>query len=178
MAKIILGVTGSIAAYKANDIVSKLKKNKHEVVVCLTNKGSELVNSLTLQTLSKNKVYQDIIQDDQPDFVAHIELAKWADLIVIAPATATTIARLAHGIADDMLSAVVLAGYQKKLIIAPAMNEMMYANPITQNNIKILKDMYRAIEVEPKTALLACGDYGKGALANVDDIIDMIEENL
>ena len=178
MAKILLGVCGSIAAYKANDIVSKLKKKNHEVIVCLTQKASCLVNKLTLQTLSKNKVYQDIIEDDSADFVAHIELAKWADLIIVAPATATTIARIAHGFADDMLSAAILAGHQKTLLIAPAMNENMYSNPITQQNIKIIKDILNAKEIEPKTALLACGDYGKGALADVDVIIQAIEEEL
>lgn len=172
---IVLGVTGSIAAYKAADIISRLKKLGHEVDVILTESGSRIITPITLQTLSKNKVYMDMFEEITPKEVKHISLAEKADLMLIAPATANIIGKIANGIADDFLSTVVMAAANTTLVyIAPAMNTNMYENPIVQANIEKLRSYgYRFIE--PKESLLACGTVGKGALADVDDIIKVIE---
>ena len=175
---IVLGVTGSIAAYKAADIISRLKKLGHEVDVILTESGSRIITPITLQTLSKNKVYMDMFEEITPKEVKHISLAEKADLVLIAPATASIIGKIANGIADDFLSTVVMAAANTTPVyIAPAMNTNMYENPIVQANIEKLRSYgYRFIE--PKESLLACGTVGKGALADVDDIIKVIEGSL
>ena len=172
---IVLGVTGSIAAYKAADIISRLKKQGHEVDVILTESGSRIITPITLQTLSKNKVYMDMFEEITPKEVKHISLAEKADLMLIAPATANIIGKIANGIADDFLSTVVMAAANTTPVyIAPAMNTNMYENPIVQANIEKLRSYgYRFIE--PKESLLACGTVGKGSLADVDDIIKVIE---
>ena len=172
---IVLGVTGSIAAYKAADIISRLKKLGHEVDVILTESGSRIITPITLQTLSKNKVYMDMFEEITPKEVKHISLAEKADLMLIAPATANILGKIANGIADDFLSTVVMAAANTTPVyIAPAMNTNMYENPIVQANIEKLRSYgYRFIE--PKESLLACGTVGKGALADVDDIIKVIE---
>ncbi|WP_423363215.1 flavoprotein [Mycoplasma sp. P36-A1] len=177
MSNIIIGITGSVAAYKAADLVSQLKKKGHTINVCMSQNSTNFIAKDTFVNLSKNNVLIDTFEENDPTIVKHIELAKNADLIVIAPASANTIAKIANGIADNMLTNVVLAAYDKPLIIAPAMNTKMYENPITQENINKLKKL-NAIEVEPKTALLACNDVGKGALANITDIILEIEKVL
>lgn len=175
---IVLGVTGSIAAYKAADIISRLKKLGHEVDVILTESGSRIITPITLQTLSKNKVYMDMFEEITPKEVKHISLAEKADLMLIAPATANIIGKIANGIADDFLSTVVMAAANTTPVyIAPAMNTNMYENPIVQANIEKLRSYgYRFIE--PKESLLACGTVGKGALADVDDIIKVIEGSM
>lgn len=171
---ILLGVTGSIAAYKAADITSQLTKLGHNVDVMLTESGAKFITPLTLQTLSKNKVYMDMFEEIVPKEVKHISLAKKADLVLIAPATANIIGKLAYGIADDFLSTTVMAAYNETPIyIAPAMNTNMYENPVVQENIRKLTDLgYHFIE--PKASLLACGDLGKGALADVNVIVDTV----
>ena len=172
---ILLGVTGSIAAYKAADITSRLTKLGHNVDVILTESGSKIITPLTLQTLSKNKVYMDMFEEITPSEVKHISLAKKADVVLIAPATANIIGKIAYGIADDFLSTVVMAAAKDTPVyIAPAMNTNLYENPIVQDNIEKLRSYgYRFIE--PKESLLACGDLGKGALADVDTIVEIIE---
>ena len=175
---ILLGVTGSIAAYKAADITSRLTKLGHNVDVVLTESGSRIITPITLQTLSKNKVYTDMFEEITPSEVNHISLAKKADVVLIAPATANIIGKIANGIADDFLSTVVMAAANHTPVyIAPAMNTNMYENPIVQDNIKKLKSFgYRFIE--PKESLLACGDLGRGALADVDEIVEIIEGSI
>ena len=175
---ILLGVTGSIAAYKAADITSRLTKLGHNVDVVLTESGSRIITPITLQTLSKNKVYTDMFEEITPSEVKNISLAKKADVVLIAPATANIIGKIANGIADDFLSTVVMAvANHTPVYIAPAMNTNMYENPIVQDNIKKLKSFgYRFIE--PKESLLACGDLGRGALADVDEIVEIIEGSI
>ena len=175
---ILLGVTGSIAAYKAADITSRLTKLGHNVDVVLTESGSRIITPITLQTLSKNKVYTDMFEEITPSEVKHISLAKKADVVLIAPATANIIGKIANWIADDFLSTVVMAvANHTPVYIAPAMNTNMYENPIVQDNIKKLKSFgYRFIE--PKESLLACGDLGRGALADVDEIVEIIEGSI
>ena len=170
MKTIILGITGSIAAYKAPDIVSRLIKNHIDTHVVMTKNGASFITPLTMQTMSRNRVYVDVLQEDDPKEVIHVNLPQRADLILIAPATANIIAKLAHGIADDMLTSMVLAAHDIPKLIAPAMNTRMYENEATQHNLNILEQ--RGWEViEPRTAMLACGYEGKGALADVNVIV-------
>lgn len=172
---IVLGVTGSISAYKAADIANRLHKDGHEVHVVMTEGAQEFITPLTLQTLSKNKVHADEFEEYDPTIVKHIDLAGNADVVLIAPATANIIGKIAGGIADDLLTAVTMAAAdQAKVIIAPAMNTHMYENPIVQENMEKLKK-HGYLFIEPKESHLACGTTGKGALADVDDIIAFVE---
>ena len=177
MKEVVLGITGSIAAYKAADIASKLVKSKINVNTIMTASATKFITPLTFQTLTKNRVYTDMFEDVFYPDVRHISLAQKADCFVIAPATANIIGKIASGIADDMLSTVIMAVRNKPVIIAPAMNTAMYENPVTQSNIKKLADL-GYIFVEPKESLLACGDLGKGALADVENIISAVEKAL
>ncbi len=174
MKNIILGITGSIAAYKAADIASRLIKDGHNVDVIMTASGAEFITPLTLQTITKNKVYTNMFENYNPSEVEHISLAKKADMFLVAPATANFIAKAAAGIADDMLTSVFLALRNVPTIICPAMNTAMYENQITQKNITLLTET--GIEfVQPKESLLACGDLGKGALADIDAILEKVK---
>ena len=177
MKNIILGVTGSIAAYKAADIVNILTKDGYHVDVIMTKGGTAFITPLTLQTLSKNRVYTDIFQEDYPSEVQHISLARKANLLLVAPASADVIGKMANGIADDMLTSVILATRDIPRIIAPAMNTNMFENPIVQNNLKRLKE-YGFEIIEPKEGRLACGDLGKGALADVGTIVKTVERHM
>jgi len=172
MKNVVLGVTGSIAAYKAAEIVSQLTKNPCDVHVVMTKGAAEFISPLTMRTLSKNKVYSDVFQEDCPSEVKHITLAQNADLLLIAPATANIIGKLANGIADDMLTCAALAASGIPKLIAPAMNTRMYENPAVQENICKLKKFGYEI-IEPKESLLACGSFGKGALADVSEIVSV-----
>ena len=175
---VILGVSGSIAAYKAADIVNRLNNSNVDVHVMMTQAAQAFITPLTLQTLSKNPVHFNVLEEKIATEIAHIDITKKADLLIVAPATANTIGKLAHGIADDMLSTSVLALNQNiKKIIAPAMNQNMYGNPVVQKNLQQLKEL-GWLEIEPRTSLLACGDVGKGALADVDMIVQTVLENL
>lgn len=173
MKSVILGVTGSIAAYKACDIVSALCKNGIDVHVVMTKGALQFVSALTFQSLSKNKVATDIFTEKDPKEIKHINMSQKASAFIIAPATANIIGKLANGIADDMLSTLAISTHNIPKIIAPAMNTKMYENIIVQDNIKKLIT-YGYNIIEPKTSLLACGDIGKGALADVEDIIKFI----
>ena len=178
MAKITLAVSGSISAYKAADLTSQLTKAGHEVTVIMTKAATAFITPLTLQALSKNLVHSDIMLEEDPASIKHIDVAKETDLFLVAPASANTIAKLAHGLADDMLSAVALAipaGVPK--LIAPAMNTNMYLNLATQDNLEKLA-RYGYQEIKPREALLACGDFGTGALAELDVILERVKEIL
>lgn len=169
---IIVGVTGGIAAYKACDVVSKLKKLNANIHVIMTESACEFVQPMTFQTLSNNFVINDMFKEPKTWEVEHIELAKKADAFLIVPATANFIGKLAAGIADDMLTTTVMAT-RAPVIIAPAMNTNMYTNRIVQANMDKLGDLgYRFID--PASGRLACGDIGAGKLADVDDIIAFI----
>ncbi|WP_321387750.1 phosphopantothenoylcysteine decarboxylase [uncultured Enterococcus sp.] len=172
MKTILLGVSGSISAYKAADITSRLTKLGYQVEVIMTVNSTKFITPLTLQALSKNPVHTEVMEELYPEQINHIELAKRADLFLVAPASANIIGKLANGIADDMLSTVAMALKEEvPKLIAPAMNTYMYQNPIMQKNLTILKDVgYQ--EIEPREALLACGDFGRGALAEVDVIVN------
>ncbi len=173
---IILGISGGIAAYKMADLANMLVKKGADVKVIMTKNACNFINPQTFETLSKNKCLVDTFDRNFEYKVEHIELAKAADLFVIAPATANIIAKLANGIADDMLSTVALACTCKKML-APAMNTRMLENQIVQDNISKLRK-YNFDIVECADGYLACGDIGKGKLASIEDIYDRICYNI
>lgn len=176
--RIILAVSGSISAYKAADLTSRLKKKGYDVHVIMTEAAQAFITPLTLQVLSKNPVHTDVMEEKLAERINHIDLGKEADLFVVAPASANTIAKLAYGLADNMLTATALAlPSTTPKLIAPAMNTKMYENPLTKKNLNTLHDLgYQ--EILPKSGLLACGDTGHGALADIDDIIESIDNAL
>ncbi|WP_022762953.1 bifunctional phosphopantothenoylcysteine decarboxylase/phosphopantothenate--cysteine ligase CoaBC [Butyrivibrio sp. AD3002] len=169
---ILLGVTGGIAAYKSADLASKLIKQHANVDVVMTKNATEFIAPLTFEALTHNRCVTDTFDRNHPWEVEHIALADKADILVIAPATANCIAKLAAGIADDMLTTTALACTCKK-IIAPAMNTHMYENPVTQRNLQTLKD-FGYIIVEPDEGYLACGTVGKGRMEEPANIVDAI----
>jgi phosphopantothenoylcysteine decarboxylase len=173
---IIFGVTGSIAAFKAAEIVSRLKSQGFDINVIMTKSAQNFVNPLTFRTLSQNEVITDIFIENSMYDPQHISLADKADIIVIAPATANIIGKLASGIADDALTSIVMA-IDAPLLIVPAMDDRMYLNPITQKNIKILQDVgYKFIG--PEKGRLASGRIGIGRMADVELITQVIIDEL
>ena len=174
--KVVLGITGSIAAYKASEIASRLKELGAEVFVIMTRSATHFVTPLTFQTLSGNKVYIELFNLPEKWELEHISLAERADLILIAPATANIIAKLATGIADDLLTAAVLAS-EAPILIAPAMHEIMYKNSLTQANIQKLKEKGFKF-VGPEYGKLASGESGLGRLASNDKIIEGVKDIL
>ena len=166
--RIVLGVSGSIAAYKSPDIVRRLQDLGAEVRVIVTNGGREFVSERSLQTISKNKVHDNLWDKEAELAMGHIELAKWADVIIIAPASANTIAKLCHGRADDLLSTVILAT-EAKIMIAPAMNQQMFASSAMKDNLQLLRKRGMLI-IEPGFGEQACGDIGEGRLAEPSEI--------
>ena len=168
MTQITLAVTGSISAYKAADITSQLTKLGFEVKVLMTPSARKFITPLTLQVLSKNQVGLDVMMED---------IGKETDLFLVAPASANTIAKLAMGLADNMITSTALALPQNtKKLLAPAMNTKMLEHPATQRNLKLLQD-YGYQMIQPREATLACGDKGSGALASVETIIEAVKEN-
>ncbi|UDQ97987.1 flavoprotein [Lentisphaerota bacterium WC36G] len=169
---IVIGVTGSIAAYKAAEICSLLKKNDCNVHVIMTESALKLITPQTFFTISQNKVTTSLwnVETWEPE---HITLAERADALVIAPATANIIGKLAHGIADDALSTFALTMHGKEIYIAPAMNPRMWENPIVQNNLNTLIQ-YGYKVINPAKGVVACGDFGTGKLANPQDIVSKI----
>ncbi len=163
---ILLGVTGGIAAYKSASLASMLVKSGAEVRVIMTEHAKNFINPITFETLTGHKCITDTFDRNFEFKVEHIALAQKADAIIVAPATANVIAKLAHGLADDMLTTTILASAAPKLI-APAMNTGMYENPITQDNLKKLK-LYGMEIIEPATGYLACGDTGAGKMPEPD----------
>ena len=173
---VILAVTGSIAAYKACEIISFLKKNSIDINVVLTEEGARFITPLTLQTLSGNKVFTDMFTAPEEWDPMHISLAKKADLILIAPATAGIIGKLAGGICDSLLACVVYAT-KAPVLIAPAMNSNMYQHSIVKENIAKLKKIGYKF-VDPVEGRLACGIYGPGRLAEPEKIVVAVKRLL
>ena len=173
---IIYGVTGSIAAFKAATIVSRLKSQDFDITVIMTKSSQNFINPLTFRTLSQNKVITDIFIDDNEYDPQHVSIADKADIVVIAPATANIIGKLASGIADDALTSTVMAS-NVPVLIAPAMEEKMYTNPITQRNIGILHKVGFKF-VGPEKGRLASGRIGVGRMADVELIIQAIIEEV
>ena len=175
MKNILVGVTGGIAAYKSAGIVSLLKKKGYNVKVVMTENATKIIGPLTLETLSRNRIYVDM-WDSNPHYeVEHISLADWADVVLIAPATYNIIGKVANGIADDMLTTILSAvSVRKPVFFALAMNVNMYENPILKENINKLKSFgYRFIDAEE--GLLACNYSAKGRMSEPEDIVDEIE---
>ena len=172
--RVLIGLTGSIAAYKICDLISILRDNNIEVICVMTSCASHFITPLTLKTLSQNPVFTDMFfNSNNPEAATiHIDLARECDLILVAPATANIIGKVASGIADDLLSTVIMAT-DKKVIFAPAMNNNMWNNKIVQQNVKKLKDL-GYIFIGPEKGKLACGDYAEGHIADIDLIKDKV----
>jgi phosphopantothenoylcysteine decarboxylase/phosphopantothenate--cysteine ligase len=171
--KILLCVSGGIAVYKAVALTSKLVQAGAEVKVIMSDSAMEFVTPLTFQALSRNDVFYNTFDEKNPEVIAHINLADWADLVLVAPATANIIGKLANGIADDMLTTTLLAT-TAKVWIAPAMNVHMYDHPAVQKNIQTLYD-YGYQFIEPSEGFLACGYVGKGRLEEPEKIVDLLQ---
>lgn len=174
--KVLLGVSGGIAVYKALDVISRLKKKGIEVKVIMTKSATEFVTPLSFQSLSENPVVIDMFDEPKAWEIQHISLAKWADLVVVVPATANIIGKVANGIADDMLSTTIMAT-KAEVIFCPAMNTNMYENKIVQKNMATLKDLGYGF-INPASGRLACGDIGRGKLENTEIIAEKIIKKL
>ena len=172
--KVIVGVTGSIAAYKSAELVRKLKQRGAEVTAVMTPAASQFISPLTLETLSGKPVASELFPATRRPDILHISLAKWADLMVVAPATANIIGKVAAGIADELLATVIMAT-QAPVLFAPAMNTAMFSNPILTANISKLRQ-YGYQFVEPEVGELASGEEGKGRLAPIETILEAIEK--
>jgi len=174
MATIIIGITGSIAAYKAADIVSQLVKKDHEVHVVMTKTATEFITPLTLQVLSRNPVLVSLEDEKHSWKPGHIDLADRADLIVVSPASANTLANFANGLAPDPLCSIYLAT-EATVLIAPAMNGKMWDHPATQRNVAQLKKDGSSFIGPEQDGMLACGYCGKGRLWELDGILARID---
>jgi phosphopantothenoylcysteine decarboxylase/phosphopantothenate--cysteine ligase len=174
--KVLLGVTGSIAAYKAAELVRLMKARAWDVQVVMTRGAAEFVTELTFRTLSQHPVAMDMFEKRENWRPEHIALAEGTDVFVVAPCTANVIAKLAHGIADDLLTCTALS-CAAPMVVAPAMNERMWDHPATQENVRILKA--RGVEiVEVGSGDLACGTLGRGRLAALEPILVAVERKL
>ena len=171
--KIILIIGGGIAAYKTLDLIRLLKKQECEIKVVITESGKKFVTPLSVASLSQNKVYQDIFDSEKEAEMDHTSLSRWSDIILFAPATANSIAKLASGKADDLASALILAS-NKQIILAPAMNVRMWLHKATQNNINKLLD-FGYLSVGPSAGDMACGEYGEGKMSSPDQIYEFVK---
>ncbi len=170
MATILLGITGSIAAYKAADITSRLVKASHDVHVLMTPAATKFIAPLTLQTLSRHPVVTSVFDEQEGWCPNHIELADRANLLLVAPATADSIARLSLGLADDVISTLALV-LRAPILIAPAMNGKMWEHPVTQEHVARLRE--RGVHfIGPESGMLACGYEGAGRLWDVEKIVE------
>ena len=167
---VVVGVSGGVAVYKALDVISRLRKKDVEVHVIMTKSATEFVTPLSFQSLSQNMVITDMFAEPKAWEIQHISLAKKADLMLIVPATANIIGKVANGIADDMLSTTIMAT-KAPVVFCPAMNTNMYENPIVQRNINLLKELGYEF-IEPASGRLACGDEGKGKLQDTEIIAE------
>jgi len=174
--KILIGITGGIAAYKVCILIRSIKKQGGEVKTILTKAGEHFVTTTTLETLSGEPTAQDLFEPAVKGTIQHIELAQWADCFVVAPATANCIAKTVHGIADDLLSTVILA-YPGSILFAPAMNDEMWKNSVTQSNIKQLQKSNHEI-IQPDFGALSCDTVGIGRMAEPEEIEAKISEKL
>jgi phosphopantothenoylcysteine decarboxylase/phosphopantothenate--cysteine ligase len=171
--KIILIIGGGISAYKSLDLIRLLKKQECEIKVVITRSGKKFVTPLSIASLSQNKVYQDIFDNDKEAEMDHISLSRWCDIILFAPITANSIAKLASGRADDLASTLILAS-NKQIVLAPAMNVRMWLHKSTQINIDKLRD-FGYLSIGPSTGDMACGEYGEGKMSSPDQIYEFIK---
>lgn len=176
---VLICVTGGIAAYKIPKLCREFIKNNFNVKVVMTENATKFITPLTFEAIVGSKVYvEEFVRDNDCGVFEHIKLVDWANIIIIAPATANTVAKIAHGIGDNLLTSLMLVAFEKPTFICPAMNARMYENPITQQNIKILKEQRGYYIIDPDEGDLACGDVGAGRLKEPEDIYKIIDEYL
>lgn len=174
--KVLFGLTGSIAAFKACAAISQLVKEGYHVRTVATSSALKFIGSATLEGLTGERVATDLYAEGEQ--MAHIHLARWADIIVVAPCSATTLSKLASGMADNLLTSIALANNLKKpLVIAPAMNAEMYDHPATQKNLQTVKD-WNATILDSAVGPLACGEYGNGRMVEAADLVEGIKKAL
>jgi phosphopantothenoylcysteine decarboxylase/phosphopantothenate--cysteine ligase len=174
LAKILLGVSAGIAAYKAVDLASTLTQRGDRVVSLFTPNASRFITPLTLRAVTRERVYTDTFEDAPDGNTEHISLADWGDLVIVAPATADLIGRLAAGLADDIVTTTLLA-FQGPVVVAPAMNDKMWAHALVQRNIQTLRDI-GYVFVNPEDGHLACGSVGPGRLATTESILEAVRK--
>jgi phosphopantothenoylcysteine decarboxylase/phosphopantothenate--cysteine ligase len=172
--KVLLGVSGGIAAYKAADLASKLTQAGATVKTVMTESALQMIGAKSFEAVTGQQVYTNMWITTEEYEIGHISLADWADVAVVAPATANIIGKMANGICDDLLSTVLCARWNKALLFAPAMNDKMWTNPAVQKNVKMLSGIGVEI-IGPQTGRLACGAEGIGRMAEPQDIIKAIE---
>ncbi|MDZ7686721.1 MAG: bifunctional phosphopantothenoylcysteine decarboxylase/phosphopantothenate--cysteine ligase CoaBC [Gammaproteobacteria bacterium] len=172
--RILLGITGGIAAYKSAELLRRFQDRGADVRVVMTRAATEFITPLTLQALSGHPVHLDLLDTETESVMGHIELARWADLILVAPASANFMARLAQGHGDDLLTTICLAA-QCPIAVAPAMNQGMWANEATQANVELLTEQHIRL-FGPDQGLQACGETGLGRLMDIDGIIELAEQ--
>ncbi len=175
--KVLVGITGGVAAYKACSLVTTLLREGAEVMVMMTDSATKFVTPLTFQSLTNKPVYSDLWQSKDQNCVEHIKIAHWPDVVVIAPATANTIAKMVNGLADNFLTTVVLALLPKTpVIIAPAMNTNMWNHKTTQDNVEKLKSLNNYTVLNTRSGILACRDEGAGKIPSNESIIEAINK--
>ena len=173
---ILICVTGGISAYKIPNLCREFIKNNHNVKIVMTENATKFISPLTFEAIVRSKAYvNEFTEGSEQSAIEHINLVDWADIIIIAPATANTIAKIAHGIGDNLLTSLMLVAFEKPTFICPSMNTRMYLNPITQQNIKNLSERGFLI-IEPEEGALACGDIGPGRLREVSDIYNVVDD--
>ncbi len=172
--KILLIICGGIAAYKSLEVIRLLKKNGSKIKTILTNNAKNFITPLSVASLSQEKVYTDLFNSDNESEMDHISLSRWADLILIAPATANTISKISYGLSDDLASTVIFAS-DKKILIAPAMNVRMWEHQSNKNNLKKLVDFGHEI-IGPDIGEMACGEYGMGKMSDPETIINYLDK--
>lgn len=177
MSNILLGVSGGIAAYKSADLASKLTQRGDVVRTILTPGAQKFITPLTFRAVTRQEVFTDIFEDDPAYKGEHISLSEWADMLLVAPATADLIGKLAGGLGGDLLTVTALA-FDKPVLFAPAMNNRMWKNPVVQENISRLQEVLGYRLIEPGEGHLACGSIGPGRLAEVVELIDAIDQVL
>ena len=177
MSRILLGVSGGIAAYKAAEVASRLVKDGFTLDVVMTENACEFITPLTFQTIVKGPVYVDSFAPIEDYSVEHISLAERADVVLLCPATANVIGKVSAGIADDLLTTVLLAVHNKPRLLCPAMNTAMWENPVVQRNLETLRGLGWQV-AEPEAGRLACGTEGVGRLAEPEAIIGFVKELL
>ena len=172
--KILLIIGGGISAYKSLDLIRILKKMEAEIKVVLTSAGKNFVTSLSITSLSKNKVYEDLFDEKNESEIDHIALSRWCDVILVAPVTANSIAKFASGRSDDLASTLILAS-NKQVILVPAMNVRMWIHEATRLNMKKLFN-YGYLSIGPEVGDMACGEYGEGKMSNPNEIANYLEK--
>lgn len=177
-AKVLLGISGGIAAYKAADLASKLTSAGAQVRTIMTDNACRLITPACLQALTRQPVYTTMWAEAEAFTIGHIELADWADAVVVAPATANILAKIAAGICDDLLSTTLCVCWNKPVLLAPAMNSRMWANPLVQENLARIQDRLKFRTLGPDTGRLACGTEGVGRMAEPAAIFDAVKQLL